>query len=294
MIPDCSLTADRMVLVRASSEPWSDFGDNIDTTLEVGCPSDSLNLHGDDAPETLPSAVEGIITGLPQVGDPIVLSLNGQTVEVHPDQLTQILFGTLDDLKLGARIEVQGKLDTQSGVITAESVRFRDPLVTITAPIDGGLVDRLLLMLGIEVRPTPEMDDAGDRFGSPATAGDATIRGFVTDDRTVHAEQVLDPQSSDVTLTGPIPKPLVDDDNNTLRIVSGLYDTATAEEISLVSALGNTLNDVLCSLLGIACSDPTLEDKVKVGSMGDLTGASWDPSAARIESGTLEITQPSE
>jgi hypothetical protein len=304
-LEDCSgPLAGQSVLVRATPAAdvisFAQNEDPLNTVLSVRCRTDGLSLWQNDPPEqkaTLPATVDAIITGVPDL-DPsdgeIMLDLNGQRVRVVLDQLVQLLLGTVEQLKLGSRIEVDGTLDTASGVITAESIRFRDPLITLTAPVDGGIVDQLLLTLGIEVRPTPEMQGVS-LFQSPGSLGQVAVEGFITDSGEVYAESVSDQGSadaSDVAFTGPVTA--VSDLENTVTLLTGkVFDTASAESVGLVDAVGNLIGDLLCLLL---CSSepPDLEGDVSGDgtSVGQVTNASWNEVQSRFEDGELLIYVP--
>lgn len=294
---------DQRVLVRAQSGGGFQSGDTLTGTLTVECLPEGLSLFANDPPDpdvtTLPATVDAIITDLPEADladGEITLNLNGQEVLVRVSDLAEVLFGTLDQLQPGTRIEVDGTLDTASGVITAESIRFRDPLITLVAPVDGGVVGRLLLALGIEVRPTPEMQ-GGTLFDTPGTLGQAELSGFITDDGVVYAESLATSGAADpssVSFTGPVTA--VDDGVDTVTLFTGkVFDTASATNVSLLDATGDLLTDVLCSLLGFCLNNPPdLEGEVPEdgSAVGAVSGASWNVAQSRLENGDLKITLP--
>lgn len=307
---DCPATlTDEEVLVRATkpADPvaFAQSGEALATVQSVRCLPEGLSLFREDPPEqreTLPATADAIITGVP---DPdlsdgeITLDLNGQEVLVSVDELATVLYGSLQQLKVGTRIEVDGTLNTTNGVITANSIRFRDPLITLTAPVDGGLVNQLLLTLGIEVRPTPEMSGDATLFDEPATLGQVAVEGFITDDGIVYAEYITDQGTadpSDVSFNGPVTD--VDDMVDTVTLLTGkLFDTASADEIGLLDATGNLIGDLLCGIsLGLLCDSdpPELEGQVPENgsAIGAVTGASWDAARSRLEGGELMITLP--
>lgn len=287
------------VLLRVMADNDFQPGDTLTNTLTVECLPEGLSLFADDPPEdrsSLPANVDAIITGLPADGDEtvITLDLNGQKVVVDPTQLTGILFGTLDQLKLGSRIEVAGTLERATGVLRAQRLRFRDPLVVIEAPVDDGIVGELLRTLGIEVRPTPETA-SHSQFLSPDNSKQVRIDGFVTDDRTVYAERVMeigDANATDaVRLLGPIPPASVDDAADRLDLVSTAFNTSWADDIEILDLTGTLLRKI-CVL---SCGDttpPDLEDDVVEGTVGELTSADWDLNRQRLSDGKLEVKLP--
>lgn len=292
------------VLIRAMADSNFQPGDTLVNTLTVECLPEGLSLFADNPPVQkglLPATVDGIITGAPDLDlsdGKITLDLNGQQVLVQLDQLSEVLFGTLDQLKLGSRIEVDGTLDLQSGVIQARSIRFRDPLVKIQAPIDGGILGELLLTLGIEVRSTPATASSSFFTTGPDTGKQVLIEGFATDDRAVYAERILDigtADASNVSLLAPVTD--VDDSLDRVGLLGSVFDTTTvtANDIELADITG-TVTGTLCGLLGfiLDCSAPApeLEGTVYPGYQADLSGATWNAAESRLESGNLIFTLP--
>lgn len=304
---DCPATlVDEEVLVRATkpSDPaaFAQGGDSLTTVLSVRCLPEGLSLFSENPPEqrqTLPATVDAIITGAPDLDlsdGEITLDLNGQQVLVRVDQLVEILSGSLGQLQLGTRIEVDGTLDTGTGVITAERIRFRDPLITLIAPVDGGIADRLLLALGVEVRPTPGMQGAA-LFQTPGSLGQVGISGFITDNNVIYAETVTEQGAADpadVDFTGPVTG--VDDGTTSVTLFTNkVFDTAAADSIGLLDATGSLIDSLLCQLLCLS-EPPELEGRVPVdgSASGAVTGASWDAVGSRLEGGDLRITLPPE
>jgi hypothetical protein len=79
----------------------------------------------------------------------------GITVNTGPT--TRFLFGTADNIMLGARIEVEGLID-QCGQLQARKVKFEDNDVRIQAQVNAGGVDvanRTLTLRAIPVRSLP-------------------------------------------------------------------------------------------------------------------------------------------
>lgn len=87
----------------------------------------------------------------------MTISLDGQLVNLESLLATGI--NTLRDLALGARIEVDGILDTRTGVITATRLTARDPLVRIEAPLEQ-IVGDLISVLGQTALLVPGAGDA--------------------------------------------------------------------------------------------------------------------------------------
>src|SRR5690606_23840253 len=169
---DAALANGDKVVVQASVPASFTAGDSLDTAWRVICQSEGLGLFADrtDLPAQLPAAVDGVITDIDLLAETI--SLDGQPVDLSGS--LDFLLATLSDLSLGLRVEVGGTLDTATGVITAERLTARDPLVSISAPIDQ-LVGTLVSVLGLDAVIVPGVID----FDSLTAGEQVSLSGFL-------------------------------------------------------------------------------------------------------------------
>lgn len=169
---DAALANGDKVVVQASVPASFSGGDVLDTAWRVICQPEGLSLFADrtGVPAQLPAAVDGVITDIDLAAQTI--SLDGQPVYL-PDAV-EFLLATLSDLSLGLRVEVEGTLDTATGVITAERLTARDPLVSISAPIDD-LVGMLVSLLGLDAVIVPGVMD----FDALSAGEQVSLRGFL-------------------------------------------------------------------------------------------------------------------
>lgn len=317
-IEQCGTALDEgeRVLVRATEPGSFDAGDPLDTVYQVRCPAESLSLFNEldkapDAPAELPASYEGIVTeilsdlsgGLPtslqalrDAGDPLMLSLNGQKVAVPLDNLPELLSGTLGDLAqnlgIGVKIEVEGSLNTETGIITAEKIRFRDPIVSLT----GDLVDleNALGLLGRTLNSTPELLDSGNLLTDFLVGNRVTVRGFVTENNTVYAGSIESADASPVSLRGPVT--LMDTDTNSFELIGTAYATETGE-ITLIegSSLLEPVEELTEIVLQTSCNllllcpeqDQEFSETDLEHAVGDATGMTW--TGEELKDGTLEL-----
>jgi hypothetical protein len=127
------------VVIQASASTTFLSDELLQTAHRLICQPEGLGLFSSKAsvPAQIPAAFDGVITDIQLL--PLTISLDGQLV--HLEGLLATGVNTLRDLALGARVEVDGVLDTANGVITATRLSSRDPLVRIEAPIDHILGD---------------------------------------------------------------------------------------------------------------------------------------------------------
>lgn len=309
------------VLVRATaSESFSEDG-VLDTVYQVRCPSESLSLFNElekapDAPAELSTSYEGIVTEIvTEAVDPtnldqtlqdlansdnpiLTLSLNGQKVSIPLDNLPELLSGTLGDLVqnlgIGVKIEVEGTLDTETGVIAAEKIRFRDPIVSLT----GDLVDleNALGLLGRTLSSTPELLDPEGLLTGGSVGERVTVRGFLMENNNIYADSIEAAESSPISLRGPVT--FMDTDTKRLELAGTVYATETGditliEGSSLLEPVEDLTEIVLktsCTLLLLCPEQPDDHDLSETDlehAVGHVTDATW--TDGELQAGKLEL-----
>lgn len=169
--------------------------------------------------------IESIVTRV-NLNSLTELEIGGITVRISSP--TQFLFGTVDDLTVGVRVEVEGVIDN-NGVVLATKVKFEDSDVHILAHVDPAGVDVeagtvTLLGIPVTVTDTTKLEDRRDgsfpfRLADIQDGDYLEIRGFVgangvviateisreTDDGTVQIRgpvTAIDPVAGTVTILG--------------------------------------------------------------------------------------------
>jgi hypothetical protein len=143
--------------------------------------------------------------------------------------------GAAEDIIVGVKLEAEGDLNTNTGILTASKIRFRETRVRIEAPLNvpgGGLGSSFIIMDVITVITNPLTgDDDGLVDGSGTTGNQQVeVRGFVDGSGDVIATEVRERGSADLTnvrLRGPIDNIV----NPTFEILGVTVDTATAASI---------------------------------------------------------------
>jgi hypothetical protein len=328
VIPDCSLSAGTRVIVRATTDN-AFFGDDVlDSVEAVQCLSEGLSLfgipdaNGPDVPPQLPAAYEGIVTSilteaidlnnlaqtlqdLKQSDTPLLtLSLNGQKVGIPLDNLPELLSGTLADLlknlSIGVKIEVQGALDTETGVLMADKIRFQDPIVSLSGPLLD--LNGTARLLGHTVEST-----LGSLEGTLTSlpGSKVRVRGFISEGGRVYAQSVdsfsaLDPNYPGEEMRAPVER--IDQQQKRLFLGDTSVDLASTGTVKFLegSLLLNTVETVieittnitceLLSLFSLRCDSPEPIEwpEDSHGAVAEIEGSSWDDG---FSSGTLKVRQ---
>jgi hypothetical protein len=186
----------------------------------------------------------------------------------------------------GAKLEAEGTLDTSSGILTAEQIRFRETRVRIEAPVNvpgGGLGSSFAIMDIILVNTTSlTQDDDGLVDGTgPAGNIQVEVRGFADSNGTVFANEIRERGTADLTdvrLRGPATDtcdPSAGD--NELGILGVIVDTA--DPGTLFADLSGPLPDNIA-----------LCNRVSPGTAVQVENGSFSSAPARIDNaGLIEI-----
>lgn len=178
---DGPLTDDRQVLLRAQPQTGFIAGNALTGVTDIICLADGLSLFGDEAPATLPATADGFITSLELGTDniPLLVSLDGQQVDLS--NVLPVLTVTLASLESGSRLEVDGVLDTTTGILHARRLRLRDDtsLIEIIAPLQR-LENGDVIMLGQTLTGLP-VGESGSVLDALTDGDSARLLGFVSD-----------------------------------------------------------------------------------------------------------------
>ena len=145
-------------------------GDPLTTVTDVECISGELEIP-EGAEGELEAEVEGLVTAvaLPE------FAVSGQQVVIDPT--TVFRGGREEDIVLGAKVEAQGKLDTATGVLTAEKITFRDNRIRMRAPLTANN-GTTLTVLGLPIITTPLTEDDDAVLPSMVFGFQVEVRGF--------------------------------------------------------------------------------------------------------------------
>jgi hypothetical protein len=270
-----------LVEVKAARDPAFVAGNPLVTVTDVECKLPGLGVPANAEGTVLTAEVEGLVTAITSPSDFVV---GGQRVQTTVGASFES--GTPEDIVLGAKLEAEGRLDSSTGVLTAEKIKFRETRVRIEAPVNvpgGGLGSSFTIMDIIQVNTTSLTEDDDGLVDGSGPAGNIQVetRGFVDSSGTVFANEVRERGTADLTdvrLRGPATDscdPLAGD--NELAILDVIVDTGDPD--TSFSDPGGPLpdNTALCNL-------------VSTGTAVQVENGTFSGSPARIDNaGRIEI-----
>lgn len=192
------------VAIKASTDVGFSPGSALTTVISVECPLPGLHIPA-DSPAVMNAQVEGFVNAL--YASPSEFEVNGQSVFVN--DVTEYLGGTFEDIEVGVRLEAEGDLDTSTGILTADKIRFRDTRVRIEAPVASAAViaGESLTIMGIKVTATISTVDRDNVISTGVADQQVEVRGFIDNSGAVYANRVTLRGTSDPTnvrLRGPV------------------------------------------------------------------------------------------
>lgn len=219
-----------LVEVEASRDPGFNPGDPLVTVTDVACTLSGLGVPADAVGTQLAAGVEGLVTAISAANDFVV---GGQRVQTTPGTLFE--GGSAQDIVAGAKLEAEGVLDTATGILAAQKLRFRETRVRVEAPVNvpgSGVDDSFTIMDVITVNTTALTEDNDGLVDGSGPAGNRQleVRGFVDSSGAVFATEVRDRGAADaasVRLRGPASDtcdPTAGD--NALAVLDVIIDTS--------------------------------------------------------------------
>ncbi len=153
----------------------------------------------------VPALIEGIIASVIDFSSFVI---NGVTVLI--DNNTDIDNGELEHLDVGTKVEVQGILDSDNGLLSASKIRFLDIRLKakgVVSPADIQPGESITLF-GLTFQSTPQTrDDEGILANGLNQDRQVEVRGFVDESGQLFALRVRDrgsPDPQNAELRGPV------------------------------------------------------------------------------------------
>lgn len=194
------------VSVTASPIPNFNDGEPIDTTLSVNCERTALPIlsNDDDDIDELPAEMEGIVTEITNLSQ---FLLDDQEVEISNN--VQFTGGEESDFILGAKIEVEGSVDPDNGVLTATNIIFHQRPIVIEAPLASSdiVVDQSVRFFGLDITTNQLVVEDDLIIASGIADQQVRLNGFVDEEQVPYAIQLSVRGASDdedITIKGPV------------------------------------------------------------------------------------------
>jgi hypothetical protein len=213
--------------VEIKAAPDSDLT-ALSTVTKIECKTQGLGIPENAVTMQLPAGMEGVVTAFTSIYE---FEINGQRIAASGG--TKFEGGNANDIALGLRLEAEGTLHTDTGILSADVIRFRQGRVRIAAPVTPSdiTVGESLNIIGIHVVATSATrDDHHVISNGLSSARQIEVYGFADSQGLMFASEIRNigsPQPQNVRLRGP-----ADNIANPLFKIAGVtINTDTAESL---------------------------------------------------------------
>ncbi|GAB4192278.1 MAG: hypothetical protein Tsb002_21840 [Wenzhouxiangellaceae bacterium] len=243
--------------VIARADPIADFqpGQPIDTVTRLRCAT--------PVPPGTPGAAGGLEGVINALTGPSQFDLGGLLVEF--DAATVFLNGSVDDLAVGAMIELEGTYITATSVL-ANVIEMVHPVVRLQAPFTPADVTPGVSLgaLGLEFLISPQVrDEDGIAANGLSQPTQVEIRGYVDALGQLFAQRVRErgaPDINDHRLRGPvtqISRPQFDILNLTIDTSSSLFEDEFGNPLSADDFFALLTTDSIADIGGAQFDGPS-------------------------------------
>jgi len=207
VVPDncvSGLQNGEFVEIKATPDMAFTTGSALATVTDIECQEPGIIT---DPGTLLPVALEGLVD-MEDIDLNSRFSIAGQLINV--DGMTQYINGEVDDIVVGAKVEVEGLLNTTTSEITANKVKFKEVRFKFEEPVLPADVipGESIQLFGQIILNTPQLrDEDGIMNNGLNSETQVEVRGYRDRDGNLFATRVRErgnPDPSDVGVDGQI------------------------------------------------------------------------------------------
>ncbi len=198
------LSDGEFVEVKATPDITFTAGSALTTVTDIECVPQDIST---DPGTFVPVALEGLID-FEDIEFNNQFSISGQQINVTGT--TVYINGEIDDIVIGAKVEVEGLLDTTTSIINALKVKFKEVRFKFEEPVltSDVIIGESIQLFGKTILATPQLRDEDGIIATGLGAEtQVEVRGYADSDGNLYATRVRErgnPDSQDVSADGQI------------------------------------------------------------------------------------------
>ncbi|WP_154223702.1 DUF5666 domain-containing protein [Marinicella rhabdoformis] len=271
---DCDLGLSNGSFVEVKAMPDATFmaGSPLTTVTKIECkPEGIITLPGD----VIPVALEGIVD-FESIESNDQFTIAGQQITVSG--VTVYINGEIDDIVVGAKVEVEGLMNTTTSVIDAFKVKFKEVRFKFEEPVLPAdvVAGESISLFGKTIFATPQLrDEDGIMSLGLGTETQVEVRGYADSDGNLYATRVRERGDPDVT------------DAN----ADGAITAINAPEIELFGIKVDTSVSVFFDINGMPISSSSFFAQVAVGTEIEVEDAFINEVNNIISGGVIRIDE---
>lgn len=214
----------------------------------------------------IPVALEGLVD-FEDIDLNSLFTVAGQLIFI--DMNTLYINGEIDDIVVGAKVEVEGLLNSSTSEITANKVKFKEVRFKFEEPVLPGdvVIGTSIQLFGKNILNTPQLrDEDGIMTSGLAAETQVEVRGYADSQGNLYATRVRErgnPDANDVSADGQITaisNPFIevygvvvdttnsvffDQNNMVISAVEFFAQIAVGTEVEVESSSVNEMNNVI-------------------------------------------------
>lgn len=269
---DLGLANGDFVEIKATPDAMFSAGSPLTTVTQIECKPEGINtLPGD----VIPVALEGLVD-FEDIEFNALFTIAGQQINVSAS--TIYINGEVDDIVVGAKVEVEGLMNTTTSIIDAFKIKFKEVRFKFEEPVlpSDVVVGESIQLFGQTIFSTPQLRDEDGIMGSGlSVASQVEVRGYADSDGTLYTTRVRErgnPDAGDVRADGQI-------------------TAINAPFIEVFGVSVDTSGSVFFDINGLPINSVDFFASIAVGAEVEVEDASVNETTLVISAGIIRIDE---
>ncbi len=269
---DMGLANELFVEVKATPDAMFMVGSPLTTVTKIECkPEGIISLPGD----VIPVALEGIVD-FEDIDNSNVFTIAGQQITVSGT--TVYINGEVDDIVVGAKVEVEGLMNTTTSFIDAFKVKFKEVRFKFEEPVlPADVIPGVSISLfGKTILSTPQLRDEDGIMGSGlGVETQVEVRGYADSDGNLYATRVRERGNPDVNEAN----------------ADGFITAINNPQIEVFGVVVDTSTSVFFDINGMPISSVDFFNQIAVGTEVEVEDAFINETTNVISGGVIRIDE---
>ncbi|MCX7553399.1 DUF5666 domain-containing protein [Marinicella sp. S1101] len=269
---DTGLADGLFVEVEATPDAMFMAGSPLNTVTKIECkPEGITTLPGD----VIPVALEGIVD-FEDIELNNLFTIAGQPITVGG--ATVYINGEVDDIVIGAKVEVEGLMNTTTSLIDALKVKFKEVRFKFEEPVlpSDVTTGESITLFGKTIFSTPQLRDEDGIMGSGlGVETQVEVRGYADSEGNLYATRVRERGNPDVNEAN----------------ADGFITAINNPQIEIFGVVVDTSTSVFFDINGMPISSADFFNQIAVGTEVEVEDAFINETTNVISGGIIRIDE---
>ncbi len=269
---DTGLADNLFVEVEATPDPMFMAGSSLNTVTKIECKPEGIGtLPGD----VIPVALEGIVD-FEDIELNNLFTIAGQQIIVS--MTTVYINGEVDDIVVGAKVEVEGLMNTTTSVIDAFKVKFKEVRFKFEEPVlpTDVVPGESISLFGKTILSTPQLRDEDGILGSGlGVETQVEVRGYADSDGNLYATRVRERGNPD----------------DTEASADGFITAINSPQFEIFGVVVDTSTSVFFDINGMPISSTDFFNQINIGTEVEVEDAFINETTNVLSGGIIRIDE---